>query len=833
MFFLKNFEGLILQDKYLFNKQIGRGNQGAIYLATVLNQKPVIQGEEQAQVAIKVVQHQALKAKEKELLQNEIQALKEIDSNYVVKCIECLNDQENTYIVLEYCQYGSLEEYLRKNSFKFISERFLKDYFKQILFGLQELHSKRILHRDIKLSNILVKNAKEFKIADLGFCKKLAEDQNICQTVLGTKMYMAPELLKMEKYGIEAELFSVGVLFYLLSQGRFPFEANSPPQLLKAIENQQLKFDDISNELQDLLRKMLKYEPKERIQFKDIFNQPFFQEEDDVLFMNSSHCESEDIKLKVENHIKVYTQIENQIKPIPLDEESEVAEQIKQVNKPNEQPREFGLVPLSFQPPEINNIQNPMNQQPNNNQFRAFSNQGNPLQDDQNKQVQNQNKNLYPQLNNVNSQSQQQNQANNFFNLNQQPNNFVPFQRLSLQQQLNNPVNQNNQSDATQQQQNQQQQQQFQNQYRTGNNNNNNNLAPNQIPNIAGQNQIQNINNNQINMMNQMPQQNDILKKSSQYQFQQGNQINELQQKNKQICDALMKKAEDIQENYLYLFLAMRNLAYLSGKCLEFKVPFQSYIGASLFILKQKCFNMNKNLQTLVESQEYQPLRELNPQQYRKLVKNIENNKQEIDVFDFIADDEYSQVKNCIYPIFQEFIKDYVKNINRMFDTAYNNDLRAVLIDMLLDVLTPAKVTSNHTELNYNQKDELNKLIRNCCIYLIISIHVDDANVNIQELEQQLRRDNNNYKQQICDQLKRLIEQVDDSLLIKDIQSQQDDQQSRYDQYLKEQYEKYNDEVDDYEDFDQNDDEITFPLKKQFQRRLEEAKKQINKQGLN
>lgn len=66
-----------------------------------------------------------------------------------------------------------------------------------------------------------------------------------------------------------------------------------------------------------------------------------------------------------------------------------------------------------------------------------------------------------------------------------------------------------------------------------------------------------------------------------------------------------------------------------------------------------------------------------------------------------------------------------------MFDTAYNNDLRAVLIDMLLDVLTPAKVTSNHTELNYNQKDELNKLIRNCCIYLIISIHVDDANVNI------------------------------------------------------------------------------------------------------
>ncbi|KAL4485678.1 hypothetical protein ABPG72_010940 [Tetrahymena utriculariae] len=849
MFFYKNFEGFVLQDKYLFNQKIGGGNQGVIYLAAVLKDKPVIQGQEQTQVAIKAVNHESLKTKEKELLKNEIQALKEINSDYVVRCFECIEDQEYTYIVLEYCQYGSLEEFIKRNDHKKIAERFIKDYYRQILFGLQELHERRILHRDIKLSNILVKNKSEFKIGDLGFCKKLADNQNICQTVLGTKIYMAPELLRMENYGIEAELFSVGVLFYLLSQGNFPFEAKSPPQLLKAIENQQIKFSEISEDLQNLLKKMLKYNPKDRIKFKDIFEDPFFKEDDDIIFMNSSHVDHEEIQQKVKKYIQVYQKIENQIKPIPADDDESLVEDYIQVQKypdleqnkltnqndtnslngqrPDIQKLEFDLPPIINQPPvQINNFQNSLNQQPNN-QFRNFSNQGNPHQNNQFIPRMNQNNN---QVNNRNNQNQQQNQQNNFFMLNQQPNNFVPFQRMVNSQEQNNPPNQPNENALNNKFQ---QQQQFQNPNNSNNNNQNNNmLGLNQIPNLQGQNQFQNnnfMNVNQTANNNQMHQQNEILKKSSQYQFMQGSEINEQQQKNIKICDNLIKKAESIQESYLFLFLAMRNLAYLSGKCDEYKIPFQSYIGAVLFIFKQKCLTMNNNLQNQIQSQEYQPLREFNPQQYKKIVKNIENNKQEIDVFAFIAEEQYSQVKRCIYPIFQEFIQDYVKNISRTFDIAYNTNLRSVIIDMLLDVVSPAKVTSNHTKLTIDQKEEINKLIRNCCVYLMLSIYVDDNSKNIQELEQQLKEDNYNYKQKICDLLKELIQQVDQSLLIKDIESYEEVQQGKFEEYLKEQQKKYGDEFENYEEFIDYGD-ILYPLKTQFQRRLETARNLIAEQ---
>jgi len=109
----------------------------------------------------------------------------------------------NCYLVYEYCSGGTLDSLLRRK--KLLSEEHSLRLLRQIVHGFSSLNSLNILHRDLKPSNILFHDG-ELKIADFGFCKSLETQEDMAATVLGSPIYMAPEILKREKYNIQADI---------------------------------------------------------------------------------------------------------------------------------------------------------------------------------------------------------------------------------------------------------------------------------------------------------------------------------------------------------------------------------------------------------------------------------------------------------------------------------------------------------------------------------------------------------------------------------------------------------------------------------------------------
>lgn len=104
---------------------------------------------------------------------------------------------------------------------------------------------------------------------------------------------MAPEVLEYKPYGIESEIYSLGVLFYYIVKKSYPFLGSNPFQLLKNIKEGKVDYTGVTLELKELLSKMIRYDPKERIKFKDLFEHSFFLNEDECKFMNSSTYEEE------------------------------------------------------------------------------------------------------------------------------------------------------------------------------------------------------------------------------------------------------------------------------------------------------------------------------------------------------------------------------------------------------------------------------------------------------------------------------------------------------------------------------------------------------------
>lgn len=108
------------------------------------------------------------------------------------------------------------------------------DIFLQILNGLKTLFEEKVLHRDLKPGNILFHN-NEIKVADFGFCKALNSESDLTQTMLGSPLYMAPEVLKGETYSIKADIWSLGVCLYEMIFGVCPYEAKNLFTLIQNI----------------------------------------------------------------------------------------------------------------------------------------------------------------------------------------------------------------------------------------------------------------------------------------------------------------------------------------------------------------------------------------------------------------------------------------------------------------------------------------------------------------------------------------------------------------------------------------------------------------------
>ncbi|KAI4341850.1 hypothetical protein MLD38_026524 [Melastoma candidum] len=264
--------GRILGD-YLAGKQIGSGSFSVVWHA-----RHRVHGTE---VAIKEIATGKLNKKLQESLISEIHILKKINHPNIIRLHDIIEVPGKIHLVLEYCKGGDLSMYINRHGR--VPEEIAKHFMQQLAMGLKVLRDNNLIHRDLKPQNLLLSTSEDrsiLKIADFGFARSL-QPKGLAETLCGSPLYMAPEIMQLQKYDAKADLWSVGAILYQLVTGRTPFNGNNQIQLLQNIvKSNELQFPpnlkDLSSDCKDLCQKLLRRNPVERLTFEEFFNHPFF-----------------------------------------------------------------------------------------------------------------------------------------------------------------------------------------------------------------------------------------------------------------------------------------------------------------------------------------------------------------------------------------------------------------------------------------------------------------------------------------------------------------------------------------------------------------------------
>ena len=263
---IKNFNGKL--DDYLITKELGKGSYAVVKLA--------VHKITRNKYAIKIYSKQTLiDPQKRNTVKNEINILKQIDNENVMKLYEVIDTPSNLYLVLEYINGVNLLEILKNEKNHFIKEQRAKKLFSQIVKGISYCHKKNIFHRDIKLENILVLKDDTIKIIDFGFGIKCNRD-TLQKLFCGTPSYMAPEIVKKEKYiACYSDIWSLGVLFYALLFGIFPFKGKDDDELFEKINEANLVFPEynpLSEKIKQMFQKIFIHTPNQRISLDEMVN---------------------------------------------------------------------------------------------------------------------------------------------------------------------------------------------------------------------------------------------------------------------------------------------------------------------------------------------------------------------------------------------------------------------------------------------------------------------------------------------------------------------------------------------------------------------------------
>ena len=212
----------------------------------------------------------------------EIKLLKKLRSHKnIIKYFEHFENEKHFFIVMENICGGNLLNAINKMS-KF-SESMAKNIFKQLIETIKYLHSIGIVHRDIKPDNILLDLDNTIKLCDFGVSKEVKEGQLLTDSC-GTPAFVAPEILKDSPYNpYMTDIWSSGVVLYAMITGFFPFRGVNETELHKNILSGAFpKLKDVSNELKDLLNKILEVNPNKRITIDNILKHPWIIQNENI-----------------------------------------------------------------------------------------------------------------------------------------------------------------------------------------------------------------------------------------------------------------------------------------------------------------------------------------------------------------------------------------------------------------------------------------------------------------------------------------------------------------------------------------------------------------------
>ena len=282
-------------DNLILEKLLGKGSFGEVHLTKITGDSKLY--------ATKVYDRERIENTEAfKYLTNEINIMHNLNHPNIVKFIQVKKTKKHYYIVMEYCNGGELEKALEKYQLKYgkpFSEEIVQHLMRQIISAFKYMHANQIMHRDIKLENILVNFESEkdkndlnmlkatVKIIDFGFACKIGKNA-LTYTTIGNPMNMSPLILKKLTshgkirqlgYDMKADIWSLGAICYQMLIGKAAFDADDIDELVEKIEKGIYKVPtNLSKEVVSFLNGMLQYEPQARLTAEQLYNHQFLQE---------------------------------------------------------------------------------------------------------------------------------------------------------------------------------------------------------------------------------------------------------------------------------------------------------------------------------------------------------------------------------------------------------------------------------------------------------------------------------------------------------------------------------------------------------------------------
>jgi BR serine/threonine kinase len=247
--------------RYSVSRTLGQGTSSKVRLG--------YHQETGQPVAIKIIQksvwaqHPDLEAK----VQREIALMRLVSHPHILRLREVLESRHHLYVVLDYAEQGELYDFLLSQ--RALSESVSLEFFRQIVLAVEYLHSLGIVHRDLKPENILLDSCGQIKLADFGFARWVGSA--LSNTSCGSPHYAAPEVVRGISYdGKTSDVWSLGVILFAMLAGYLPFDDDSLRNLINKIKRGNFQMPNFESDVQDLIRRMLTVDPKQRIQISQI-----------------------------------------------------------------------------------------------------------------------------------------------------------------------------------------------------------------------------------------------------------------------------------------------------------------------------------------------------------------------------------------------------------------------------------------------------------------------------------------------------------------------------------------------------------------------------------
>ena len=252
-------------------KELGAGSFGHVYLCTHKATK--------VQYAIKAIdKRNKSNIEEKPYFRREVEVMYKIHHPNVVKLYGHFEDNNYCYFIMEYISKGNVYSLISQDKKKRINAQIVASLMKDVISAVYFLHNMHppIIHRDIKPENVLLAEGMVAKLTDFGWSNYMQEDEQR-KTVCGTPIYLAPEIIKEQAHDEHVDVWCIGVLLFELITGNVPFQGND----IETLQNNILKLKiswprDINTDVKNLIMKILKLDPNQRLPLSDMLQHPFF-----------------------------------------------------------------------------------------------------------------------------------------------------------------------------------------------------------------------------------------------------------------------------------------------------------------------------------------------------------------------------------------------------------------------------------------------------------------------------------------------------------------------------------------------------------------------------